>query len=109
MPENTVYVGRGSKYGNPFVFAAYRKFYPDATDDECVRAIYWAFKIWLSPSWKNIWDNDQSKHKRKAVLDGIGSLRGKNLACWCPLTDKDGNPVPCHADVLLDLANKGSP
>jgi hypothetical protein len=27
-------------------------------------------------------------------------LRGKNLACWCPL-DK-----PCHADVLLELANK---
>jgi hypothetical protein len=27
-------------------------------------------------------------------------LRGKNLACWCPL-DK-----PCHADVLLELANR---
>lgn len=32
-------------------------------------------------------------------------LRGKNLACWCPL---DGSP--CHADVLLELANgDGSP
>jgi hypothetical protein len=27
-------------------------------------------------------------------------LRGKNLACWCPLDQ------PCHADVLLDLANR---
>ncbi|WP_353641366.1 DUF4326 domain-containing protein [Mesorhizobium sp. WSM2239] len=27
-------------------------------------------------------------------------LRGKNLACWC----KPGEP--CHADVLLELANK---
>lgn len=27
-------------------------------------------------------------------------LRGKNLACWCPL---DGQP--CHCDVLLELAN----
>jgi hypothetical protein len=26
-------------------------------------------------------------------------LRGKNLACWCPLNK------PCHADVLLALAN----
>lgn len=26
-------------------------------------------------------------------------LRGKNLACWCPLDQ------PCHADVLLRLAN----
>jgi hypothetical protein len=26
-------------------------------------------------------------------------LRGKSLACWCPLDQ------PCHADVLLELAN----
>lgn len=31
-------------------------------------------------------------------------LRGRDLACWCPLTDADGNPVPCHADVLLEVA-----
>lgn len=31
----------------------------------------------------------------------MAALRGKNLCCWCPL---DG---PCHADVLLDLANPG--
>ncbi|MDB5409274.1 MAG: hypothetical protein JWL84_4186, partial [Rhodospirillales bacterium] len=29
----------------------------------------------------------------------------KNLACWCPLVGKDGKPVPCHADVLIELAN----
>ena len=28
------------------------------------------------------------------------NLRGKNLACWCAC---DGQP--CHADVLLDIAN----
>lgn len=32
-------------------------------------------------------------------------LRGKNLACWCNILDKSGNPEPCHADVLLELAN----
>ena len=26
-------------------------------------------------------------------------LRGRDLACWCPLTG------PCHADVLLEIAN----
>ena len=47
---------------------------------------------------------------RRALLDDDGSLpftmaqvraelRGKNLACWCPLDQ------PCHADVLLELAN----
>ena len=30
----------------------------------------------------------------------IARLRGKDLACWCPLDQ------PCHADVLLEIANK---
>lgn len=29
------------------------------------------------------------------------NLRGKDLACWCPLDQ------PCHADVLLAIANPG--
>lgn len=29
----------------------------------------------------------------------LGKLRGHDLACWCPLDQ------PCHADVLLELAN----
>ena len=33
-------------------------------------------------------------------------LRGKNLACWCKIIDEVGNYVPCHADVLLEIANK---
>lgn len=33
------------------------------------------------------------------------NLAGKNLACWCPLTLPDGSPCPCHADVLLEIAN----
>lgn len=33
-------------------------------------------------------------------IDIRGALRGKNLACWCSL---DG---PCHADVLLEIANR---
>ena len=31
----------------------------------------------------------------------LHTLRGHDLACWCPL---DGGP--CHADVLLELANQ---
>ena len=30
----------------------------------------------------------------------LAELRGKNLACWCKLG------TPCHADVLLRLANE---
>ena len=30
-------------------------------------------------------------------------LAGKNLACWCPIGS------PCHADVLLEIANTTTP
>jgi len=33
------------------------------------------------------------------------ALAGKNLACWCPLTNPDGTAAPCHADVLLHAVN----
>ena len=48
--------------------------------DECVRL----YRAWLTP-----WD----------ISYAAAKLRGKNLACWCRLDE------PCHADVLLDLAN----
>jgi hypothetical protein len=35
--------------------------------------------------------------------DWIAPLRGADLACWCPLGQ------PCHADVLLEIANGGDP
>lgn len=34
------------------------------------------------------------------VDDVRRELRGKDLVCWCPLDQ------PCHADVLLELANR---
>jgi Zn finger protein HypA/HybF involved in hydrogenase expression len=51
------------------------------------------------------------------ALDNLLTLRGKNLACWCRLCAKHaatGKPLdepcpdcaPCHADVLLEFANK---
>ena len=32
------------------------------------------------------------------LSDDLEELRGKDLVCWCA-------PLPCHADVLLRLAN----
>ena len=34
------------------------------------------------------------------ILRDLPALRGHNLACWCPLD------APCHADVLLRIANE---
>jgi hypothetical protein len=77
MPPNTVKVCRPGKWGNPFRVG------PDRDPDEAVNAFEW-------------WLREQGG---QALLRDIGELRGRNLACWCPLD------APCHADVLLRLAN----
>lgn len=33
------------------------------------------------------------------LIEARGALAGRDLVCWCPLSD------PCHADVLLELVN----
>jgi hypothetical protein len=48
------------------------------------------------------WLLGELKHPDLPEPPSLESLRGKNLACFCPL-DK-----LCHADVLLELANKES-
>lgn len=45
-------------------------------------------------------DTVQGARDPANIVAMIGSLRGKNLACWC----KQGEP--CHADVLIEFANR---
>ena len=106
MPEGAVYVGRGGSCGNPFKISECREAGYIGTDSEIAERCTEAFRAWLGPHWRENWDGPVSEHARDVVLRQIPKLRGKNLACWCPLTDKDGKPYPCHADVLLELANK---
>jgi hypothetical protein len=40
---------------------------------------------------------------RHTILADISQLKGKDLMCWCPLDQ------PCHADILLALANPRGP
>jgi hypothetical protein len=44
-----------------------------------------------------------TRKQRSEYLEQMADLRGKNLACWCPLDQ------PCHADVLLEIANRETP
>jgi hypothetical protein len=76
LPPNTVVVSRPSKWGNPFRVSKYGQ---DG-------AVYlYTHYMSLPPEY------------RPKNLD-VTELRGKNLACWCKNS-------PCHADVLLRLAN----
>jgi uncharacterized protein DUF4326 len=84
MPANAVYVGRPTKWGNEYVVGTLSHDDPPIPlSAEDAVALYWEFQI------------DQMRN------DGIdfNELRGKDLVCWCALDQ------PCHADVLLELAN----
>lgn len=98
MPESAVYVGRGTRWGNPFVVG--QTVVPPVESYE-PRAVYVRdrehavklYRRWITGS-------------ANRCADLVPLLGGKDLACWCPVVDDQGNPVPCHADVLLELARR---
>lgn len=69
-----VYIGRPSKWGNPFAIGR------DGSREEVIVK----YRGWLSAN--------------PALLKRLGELEGKVLGCWCA-------PLPCHGDVLAELAN----
>lgn len=99
MPENTVSVARPGKFGNPFnqenaIESGYASIHTWRT------FVVRCFRDWLtSKSGCDWWQGPQSDARLAIIRANIPDLRGKNLACWCPLDQ------PCHADVLLELAN----
>lgn len=100
-----VIVGRPTKWGNPYRVKIRGRFH-DGT-----------------PAWAGAHDQEinypmhrtQAEAAERAVscfkdrflkgelvrirIEEVTNLAGKNLACWCDLS------MPCHADVLLRLAN----
>lgn len=98
MPPNTVKVSRPSIWGNPFTVVDCREAGYRGTDAELSAHCVNAFRGWLAGSDRD-WMGPQSEAAREAILARLPELRGKNLACWCPYG------CPCHADVLLEIAN----
>lgn len=80
-PDGAVVVSRPGKWGNPWRVGV--KFGGMAGD--CVKY----FRAWI----------EQTEPGRKLAENARRELRGKDLCCWCPLDQ------PCHADVLLKIAN----
>lgn len=151
IPPNAVYVGRPSKWGNPFGYrqhtglarvpgacdpraaweyegrisadgARHDYHHPDGRVTVChirymTRAeLVETFRLALleedTPAmqsafpdgrgkWLGRWAGQHPNQRREYVTveDVRRELAGKDLACWCPLNQ------PCHADVLLEVAN----
>jgi hypothetical protein len=83
---------RPGPFGNPFLVGR------DGDRAYCVD-LYKALLAGMIPLGKSAGPDDLLA-ARLRIIAGIDGLRGKNLACWCRLDGK-----PCHADVLLDVAN----
>jgi len=81
IPPDAVYVGRPSKWGNPFIIGR------DGTREEVIER------------YRRLMNSILASKTGKLLQQDLEELRGKNLVCWCA-------PLPCHADVLLELANK---
>jgi hypothetical protein len=102
MPENTVSVTRPGKFGNPFRVG------------DLIRlgtgGMGFAYLICKDPkyndgSFKKINTAQEAvdlyeEYITKYPLKDIEELRGKNLACFCPIDQ------PCHRNVLLKFANR---
>ncbi len=81
-----VYVGRPTIYGNPYQ----TNIQPKTNEENQV--LVDSYRLWLSMA--------KSRNPDTYARINLEQLRGKNLSCFCRLDQ------PCHADVLLELANR---
>lgn len=97
-PENSVVVARPSKWGNPYRIDDYREDWPDCTDEELRSMAVSDFRGLVEGRWDHL--ENPAPPSYPSVDEIRAQLAGRNLACWCPLG------TPCHADVLLEVANR---
>lgn len=93
-PDNCVVVARPTRWGNPFRIG--EPGIPDAA--EAVRRFSAAVEGFVSNGSFCAPIAHPDSYMGRIISDAV-HLRGKDLACWCPLDQ------PCHADVLLEIAN----
>lgn len=73
-----VYIGRPSKWGNPFRIGRH------GSREE----VLWQYERWLLMV-------DQKGRRRQLFHDAVDELGGKILGCYCA-------PLRCHGDVLRE-------
>ncbi len=95
MPEGAVYVGRPTEWGNPWTVGApiMLEWHDRRWGDGSLSCREMVTTAELSVALYRIAFTPDATEIRN-------ELAGRDLACWCPLDQ------PCHADVLLELANR---
>ncbi|MEV8180311.1 DUF4326 domain-containing protein [Specibacter sp. NPDC078692] len=100
-PAGAMYVGRGSKWGNPCHIVPMHRSGPFDLERDDVGFVgqhtsLEGARASAASRYRDYVDNGlaPSAHEIRSAL------AGKDLMCWCPLDQ------PCHADVLLEIANQ---
>ena len=84
MPKDAIYVGRPTKWGNPYKASDFV-----GSTESAVEA------------FRKLCESDP-----ETIMEIQAKLKGKQLACWCGLVDSSGRTIPCHADVLAEIENR---
>lgn len=121
IPEGAVCVSRPGIFGNPLwdvkrygvelCVEMFREFCTGIYDPTEVRKIIRHCRPDVNEAMVEMWAKWMYDARHEWLREKIGThcpeelirreLRGKDLACWCPLDQS------CHADVLLEIANGG--
>ncbi|MPY47092.1 DUF4326 domain-containing protein [Streptomyces acidicola] len=126
-PEEAVYVGRGSRWGNAYPLNSTQVRMPALDGSE------WEHEgrlgktsgqqhAFVHPDGTITWHLVQDATREQVVElyrqwladrpevrdEARQQLAGRDLMCWCPLPEP-GEPDHCHAAVLLELANEPAP
>lgn len=113
MPDGAVYVGRPTRWGNPFrihrghtsvgpPWSLAREAWHHIPASECTRAYVTTSSRMDASAAVHLYRDllrVRARDERERLREWLAPLVGRDLACWCPLD------VPCHADVLLEVAN----
>lgn len=110
LPPAAVYVGRPTRWGNPFIIGSTVSVSGWDADHRRFDGVRLTMTpVMAAEAYRDLMagrltlGEDPDQEERAYVTGwhrGLTQLRGHDLACWCPL-DR-----PCHADVLLALANR---
>lgn len=109
MPKSAMYVGRPTKWGNPFkdvgdmvyVYAGHRRKVLNpwvyfCMQTEKINAAFLFRKMLMNYNSLDV--EPAIKIKFKYMVDTLKDLDGKDLACFCKLSQE------CHADALIELS-----
>ena len=92
------YVGRPGKWGNPFKVTGEKGHWFVISDDGFPLSTFDEKKDAIEYCVENY--KEYISHEHNLGIVNVFDLRGKNLSCWCRLDCR------CHADVLLEIANR---